>query len=182
MGLHPKTFALSFDRTNLFRTPPEVWSEKDARIAAGSIPVGSRVVLLLGRRVHQAFGLAVFEDVPEPFWEEQYGTTRFLLLPHPSGINRDWNDVTLVPRLRKFLWLCLFDTHIPFGEADDSFGPEAREQREWLEFVRAYRPWEEVRDMLYKLEHEEDAPKEALIRAREFVQEQMSRIREKSRI
>jgi hypothetical protein len=77
---------------NLFMTEPERWSALAARKSVAAFPEHPRhlPVLLLGTRVCAAFGL----DRPE--WLGWYATEAAplaLAVPHPSGLNRWWNDL-----------------------------------------------------------------------------------------
>lgn len=46
------------------------------------------VVVLCGRHVAAAFGLAL-REVP---WAEEHDGIRYLVMPHPSGVSHFWND------------------------------------------------------------------------------------------
>lgn len=101
MGLTRGEYLRGHDRTNLLgRHPGKGWPASEARCAARALLplLAGRSVVLVGARVHAAFG---FADLPplsiaprkcslgllgEP------GRCRMLLLPHTSGRNRWWND------------------------------------------------------------------------------------------
>lgn len=51
-----------------------------------------RVVLMLGWRVTRAFFSGVEFKDRRYFSEHRVGTIKFYALPHPSGVNRWWND------------------------------------------------------------------------------------------
>lgn len=57
------------------------------------------VVLLAGKNVAAAFGF----DGAEFFEWRRRGTTRFAVIPHPSGLSRWWNDPFNVTRAAAFL-------------------------------------------------------------------------------
>lgn len=84
----------TFDRTNLIRHPvAEKWPAAEAREAARSmVPLlRGQKVILLGRRVAAAFGLS---DAPllEWVWGDEACSFRSATVPHPSGLNRWWNE------------------------------------------------------------------------------------------
>jgi len=72
----------------------DAWPAKRAR-AAARVMVTSRqldghVVILLGRRVADAFGIR--RDVQWFTWTDGVIGTRFAVAPHPSGASRWWNE------------------------------------------------------------------------------------------
>lgn len=79
---------------NLFATEPERWSAKDAKASAEEwcekYAKRHRVpLLLLGTKVCSAFG------IEDPEWLETYASqlwSPMIAFPHPSGLNRWWND------------------------------------------------------------------------------------------
>ena len=79
---------------NLFDTEPEKWSKRRATSSAfdWSYTHDPRiVVLMLGVRVCNAFG------VRKPHWLLPYqlpSGRKGVAVPHPSGLNRWWNDPT----------------------------------------------------------------------------------------
>mgnify|MGYP001576063991 FL=1 len=95
-------FLAGFERKNLIGTWPgqegkgSAWPVAAARKAAGTLlpELAGRTAILLGKRVARAFGmarLAYFAWAPikvaagmRPAW--------VVVVPHPSGINRWWND------------------------------------------------------------------------------------------
>ena len=123
LGIKAATY-IELDRYNLCEGR---WSVPVARQRAGEL-VGQRpeariVFVLLGRKVAAAFGLG---DVPvfrvvERAKDSTYGPvgeawTRLVLLPHPSGRNRMWQDPTTVTRCREVLGpLC---PELNMGEVD----------------------------------------------------------------
>lgn len=56
------------------------------------------LVLLAGRNVGEAFGLAA-----DYFEWRRRGATRYVVIPHPSGVSRWWNDPRNVIRASAFL-------------------------------------------------------------------------------
>lgn len=104
MGLSGKEYIRRFDRVNLCAGK---WSIVAARTAARGLSdvVEQRpAVVLLGRKVCDAFGLAY-----DPFsilrGREGGGIwrTTVVLLPHPSGLNRIWNEPGSIARARAAL-------------------------------------------------------------------------------
>lgn len=102
LGLHRAAYLRAFERTNL--CSEGAWSTRAARDAAASIRLqrAQAPIVLLGARVANAFGLPY-----EPFTETRLSnpftstpTTRFFLLPHPSGRCRLWNQPDAFQRAR----------------------------------------------------------------------------------
>jgi hypothetical protein len=113
-GLRRSTY-LTCPRVNLC---PSKWSLKTARARAVEIACGAGAycaVVLLGAKVRDAFGLADHEF----FSAVTVGPVTFVLLPHPSGLSRPWNEPGAVARARDLLsTVC----DLPFGEADEPQG------------------------------------------------------------
>src|SRR6185295_2769052 len=89
---------------NLFEREPERWSEDEAREAAETwcLDNGKRPrripLLLLGTKVCNAFGI---EDIE---WLESYASqlwSPMIAFPHPSGLNRWWNEPENERRARR---------------------------------------------------------------------------------
>jgi len=93
----------SFVWRNLFSQPQgksgkgDAFPMKTARARAARFHFDSDVVMLLGKRVAAAFGAKT--DYFE--WFDLRGS-RAAIVPHPSGINRWWNDPVNVERARAF--------------------------------------------------------------------------------
>ena len=121
---------VEFERHNLCEEP---WRIREARSMAGALTRSSRgrVLVLLGRKVAHAFGEKdtppfSLVDVGEgerylrrmPSATPPHGSswTRLLLLPHPSGLNRQWQQPGAVERARRILRVVCPD--VPWGEAD----------------------------------------------------------------
>ncbi len=92
------------------------WSMREARAAAKRLreePNGDRwphVVVLLGRRVKNAF------DLPDlKFFDAVYAHPVAISLPHPSGLNRLWNEPGAVRRARELLHKVAPD--VPWGSS-----------------------------------------------------------------
>ena len=89
LGMHRSVYLEVFDRTNLCDGP---WVASDARRRAVEIVSESRSkIVLLGSKVCRAFGV-----VYHPF--ERF--SRYLVLPHPSGLCRLWNEPGAFQRAR----------------------------------------------------------------------------------
>lgn len=94
-----------FERRNLLDTAK--WSAPRARAAADALlaahPALDRLVLL-GARVAAAFGVDFRTNLCEPrFMQVGSAVLRgrgVLVVPHPSGLSREWNDRTMAPRVR----------------------------------------------------------------------------------
>lgn len=92
LGLSHGQYLRLFDRRNLC---PSRWSMPEARAQAELIRAeGREHVVLLGAKVAKAFGLPYL-----PFTRSAH----LFLLPHPSGLNRIWNQPDAVPRARSLL-------------------------------------------------------------------------------
>ena len=95
MGLDPREYLRRFDRINLLYRHPgrwpgkndDKWPEKLARVAAEAVRplVRDRDVILVGRNVARAFGLA-----ETPFHARLPDAT--VVIPHPAGRNHWYND------------------------------------------------------------------------------------------
>lgn len=111
MGLRPETYLTMFDRMNLVVGS---WVERVAHErAACVIATEPPVLVLLGARVRQAFGLGaadVFTFGAMP-WGGQVA-----VLPHPSARCRLWDAADAIKRTRNVLLAIL--PGAPFGEAD----------------------------------------------------------------
>lgn len=100
LGLSPIEYLRRFDRANLCES---VWDRETARAVARNIVLAADeydALVLLGRRVCDAFGvdfapftLARLETVGAPV----------VVLPHPSGLCRAWNDTATFERARRLV-------------------------------------------------------------------------------
>jgi len=90
LGMQRRAYLDSFDRVNLCS---DKWSLKQARQAAYDLfsPQPERRFILLGSKVCSAFGVDF-----KPFVRSE----EFLILPHPSGLCRLWNEVNAVAMAR----------------------------------------------------------------------------------
>lgn len=109
-------FLRYFDRVNLLHVrqdSKEKGFEFDAKAAAAEAcrlrkewPSG-RTVILLGRRVAEAFG------VPQtPYFERRIHDHDFYVVPHPSGLNRWYNDPTNMINMNEFMTGLVMKTRI----------------------------------------------------------------------
>lgn len=95
------TYLRRTERTNLFLDPQPTWDAEEARRRAEAMWFGDRRVLLLGTRVARAFDAdtwPIFEWRPLLGWGAEAAR-----IPHPSGLNRAWNDVDVRTQAREFL-------------------------------------------------------------------------------
>lgn len=100
-GITPGQYLGRFLRFNLFdaHVPDDQWSKEAAVVRANTIKSrlvsdGSWRALLLGQRVATAFGVDAPWTRVEEFHPTEDGGTTFAMvaIPHPSGLNRDYND------------------------------------------------------------------------------------------
>jgi len=103
LGLSRLEYLRRFDRVNLCVGK---WTMAEARKTAKSIrgdgslfPGGERTVVLLGRKVATAFDLGVHP----PFSVVKGLASTYVLLPHPSGLCREWNTPGAVDKARSTL-------------------------------------------------------------------------------
>lgn len=78
---------------NIYEAEPERWDPVEAKVRAANWCMAQRgrsvPLLLLGTKVCAAFG------IERPEWLEWYARalwTPMIAFPHPSGLNRWWND------------------------------------------------------------------------------------------
>lgn len=104
MGLEIRDYLRRFDRVNLC---PQRWSEPVAREQAARIRADRGIwdhIVLLGAKVSRAFG----EDY-KPFtwsqkaWPESGRAHTVVVLPHPSGLCRAWNEPGAFEKAREVL-------------------------------------------------------------------------------
>jgi hypothetical protein len=91
----------SFERVNLC---PTRWSAPVARAQATALEThveAGRVAVLLGTKVSRAF--SAHAPPFEPFRAYERGAGRLVVLPHPSGLNRAWNEPGAFERARELL-------------------------------------------------------------------------------
>lgn len=120
MGLQQETYLKQFQRVNLLRG--DRWSAPRAREAASALCArfqGSRVWVLLGKKVAEAFSLQGHTAPAVLNSGTMFGNTA-VLLPHPSGRNRAWHDPLLRLHCRDALAGQL--PSIPFGELEREKG------------------------------------------------------------
>jgi len=114
LGVRPHTYRLC-ERYNLC---VGTWDRERAKVRAAQIlndhaGQPERVLVLLGRKVAEAFGLA---DMPAFSSRQIIGGPRVVVLPHPSGRNMTWNDPASVARARLAIRTACPD--FPVGEAE----------------------------------------------------------------
>lgn len=114
-------FLHRFERTNLLKVRQDTkekgfeFDEQAASLAAYEMadPAYSsfalhegRVVILLGKRVAAAFGAS-----PEYFSLQRVGTKADVyVVPHPSGVNRWWNEAANRGKMHDFMQYLMFDS------------------------------------------------------------------------
>lgn len=92
---------MRFETVNLLPDPGP-WDRAAARARAAELTPPA-VTVLLGRRVSDALGLGRLSWFR---WAE-LGEGRVILLPHPSGLNRLYNDEAIRSRVGQSLWEAL---------------------------------------------------------------------------
>jgi uracil-DNA glycosylase len=141
-GMTLEEFLRAFDRVNLLPEFPGKASKGDrfpmaaGRSAAKAILAASqpRRCVLLGTGVWKSFGLP---PSPAPFLWLPAGPRLFSLCPHPSGVNRWWNDPLNEGQARSF-WLRLHRSatalrdgmtiSVDGGLSDSEFGTDSSER------------------------------------------------------
>src|SRR5438552_4023849 len=91
LGMHRKSYLEAFERRNLCWGR---WSMAEAYRRAAELRLHRGPLILLGSKVARAFEFVPFE----PFTTADAGRT--LVLPHPSGLCRMWNEPGAVERAR----------------------------------------------------------------------------------
>lgn len=111
-------FLMTFERDNLLRSLPprsakgREFPRDDAHEAAGRIhaQADGRRVIMLGRRVASAFmwmwcgrsdAIPLMQFFPASSWSSE-DTFQAAIVPHPSGVNRWWNDTENRRKARDF--------------------------------------------------------------------------------
>lgn len=92
LGLTPTQYMNMFDRVNLCTGR---WSLAKARIRVCEVVAGREVIVLLGSKVTAACGYRY-----EPFRVYYAPSAKIVVLPHPSGLCRVWNDPLAEHRAR----------------------------------------------------------------------------------
>lgn len=97
MEISEEDYLSRFDRVNLCVGK---WSLPVARESAKEIVFGAKFlqIVLLGRKVCAAFGVT-----SAPFTRAIGGSTNIVVLPHPSGLNRVWNEPGAFERAQRTL-------------------------------------------------------------------------------
>lgn len=105
LGLDAATYLSTFERRNLLSCPN--WSAPAARAAADDLlreQTHLDRLVLLGAKVSAAFGVDFRSNLFAPrFMQVGHGHLcgrTVLVLPHPSGLSREWNDPQTAPRSR----------------------------------------------------------------------------------
>lgn len=120
-GLKPETY-LALARINLCAGD---WNKKQARERAIQVLTDEntpKVVVMLGRKVQEAFGYGIKDigaGMAEQFEYYKNGDLTMVLFPHPSGLNRLWQKEG--PRLFATCRaiLSMVCPSVPWGELDN---------------------------------------------------------------
>lgn len=110
LGMDRATYLDTFVRWNLLTRADGPWAARRAAWAALGVAAMSAdaPVVMLGSKVTRAFGIEY-----RPF---AVTAGKFLCLPHPSGLNRAWNDPGAVEAARRsFQWVrdyCAFSSAV----------------------------------------------------------------------
>ena len=101
MGLDEEVYLARFDRVNLC---PRKWSREVAEAKAQEIQWerAGHVIVLLGAKVTRAFGLA-FDPFARVNRVVHTEISKYVILPHPSGLSRSWNVAGAYDRARAVL-------------------------------------------------------------------------------
>ncbi len=107
-GLRLDHYMELFERRNLLQVRQDTaakgfeFDEKAAAIEAVTMRnlyfKDGRVIVLLGKRVAKAFGV---KEVY--FIQQQYHGPDIRVMPHPSSVNRFWNDLANVKQAEEFM-------------------------------------------------------------------------------
>lgn len=101
MGLERRDYLERFDRVNLC---PERWSAPLSRFNAQRIMAGDHTkVVLLGAKVAGAFGFDFKTCAFGHRKADAPGAKTYVVLPHPSGLCRAWNEPGAFERARATL-------------------------------------------------------------------------------
>jgi uracil-DNA glycosylase len=107
-GISREMFLSIFQRRNLLDTWPgkagkgDAFRIEDGKLAAAYLRIefhAGDCVLCAGSAVLRCFG---FRNVPWCTWTYEQGIA-FAKIPHPSGINRLWNDLGMTRDVQHFL-------------------------------------------------------------------------------
>jgi hypothetical protein len=100
LGITSRQYLHTFDRVNLCHNH---WNMTDAKILAKLVDLNRPAVILLGRKVAAAFGMAGPAQFTKTAVAVGKRGTVIYTIPHPSGRNRVWDDPANVTRLRRLL-------------------------------------------------------------------------------
>ncbi len=103
LGLDEDDYLDTFERRNLLRTAR--WSAPAARAAAEAVAqecarAGGAALVLLGAKVAAAFGQSDFKGAMLREGLLTAYATPVLVIPHPSGLSRAWNEPDVTERVR----------------------------------------------------------------------------------
>jgi len=115
MRIDRDQYNMMFDKINLMPLKPDRWSIPESREKADKLMrfLYNRDVFLLGKRVAHAFGM-----MERQFFDGLHcGQTVLYVVPHPSGLNRWYNDAENVEISRQF-WHDTIEGYILYNECD----------------------------------------------------------------
>ncbi len=115
LGMYRKDYLAAFERKNLCDGR---WDMCLARKRAQELRTWGAPIVLLGSKVARAFG----HDPFEPFTVADGGKT--LVLPHPSGLCRLWNEAGAVDRARSLVAQVIPSVAHLLGSADSLYGED----------------------------------------------------------
>jgi hypothetical protein len=100
MQLDEAEYLARFDRVNLCAGK---WSMREARAKADEIKIQDRTLVLFGAKASSAFGWVKFNEAVFRWFQANRGAPDFVILPHPSGLSRAWNEPGAHERARAVL-------------------------------------------------------------------------------
>jgi uracil-DNA glycosylase len=109
LGIEHEQLSELFELRNLIARWPGKDGKGDlfplavARLEADAVPIAGRTVVLAGTQVATAFGVAKLDRL---VWHRLRGA-KIGIIPHPSGLNRWWNEPENRDAARRFLRSCL---------------------------------------------------------------------------
>ena len=93
------------------------WNMREAREAALALRTEFDVLVCLGSKVKTAITGPKFSfDPPDFFGVYHHLSCKYVALPHPSGLNRVWNQPNARELTRNLL--CLVAPDVPWGETE----------------------------------------------------------------
>lgn len=110
LGLGVRDYLRKFDRVNLCSRE---WDAKLAAETAAGLILTDQPKILMGAKVCRAFCVAFYaftkltpvavRPIPSTLELVNVDCGALYIIPHPSGLNRFWNEPASIPMTRKFL-------------------------------------------------------------------------------